>query len=107
MSPENPPELSVVKTCIKCGLDFECFDRWNMYADWCYYCFAEIPPKDRFPKTTPEEIVQLKARQEKTRQSLKQRALDKKNKVGKTAGKKKDDDDRPDEDSLIFNSPTE
>lgn len=100
------------RICSQCGFGFEDAipDRpdfvphaTNQYADWCDLCFCEAPLNSRFRTTTPQELIDMKLRQEQTRQSLKQRALDKKNRVGKTTRGKRDGDDVESfEDTLIF-----
>lgn len=110
MNPNIPQEPPIVIKCIKCGFDFACYNKYNSYFNWCDDCFCDTPIKERYPATTPQELVEITIRQEKTRQSLKQRALDKKNRVEKTAGKKKtsdnDDNQNSSEDFLIFNEPS-
>lgn len=106
------------KTCSQCGFGFEdtiqdCPDfvphSANQYADWCDLCFCELPLNSRFKRATPKDLEDMKERQEKTRESLKQRALDRKNKVGKTTTSKKGGDDLESSggDALIFDEPTD
>lgn len=102
------------RTCSQCGFGFEDTipDRpdfiphfSNQYADWCDECFCELPLNSRFKRVTPQDLEDMRLRQEQTRQSLKQRALDRKNRIGKTTTKKKggDDEDSGGGDALIFN----
>lgn len=84
--------------CVVCGFMFGRLDRLSEFMMWCDQCFVETDPKLRFKKTTPEDIAEMKARQEKTRQSLRQRAIDKKNKRGLTTGRKPTETNAPADD---------
>jgi len=75
------------------------------YWDWCDECFLNAPLSVRHKACTAEELAASQELQKKTRESLKQRAIDKKSRASDTKSKsekKKEDNDDLDID-LIFN----
>ena len=87
----------VVETelCSQCGFMFPKPNQNTLYfRDWCNNCIEEIeiPAQNRFPEATAEDLAEVKERHERTRQSLKQRALDRKNGIGRTTIQKTETD---------------
>jgi len=71
-------------------------DSRTAYWNWCDECFLNAPLTVRHKACTAEDLAASLALQKKTKEALKQRVIDKKNRVGKTTNskaKKKEDDD--------------
>lgn len=111
----------ILTECCKCKLLFKKYkkDSITEYSFWCDRCFVNSTPAQRYPKPTAEEMAEDKARQERTRLSLKQRKAEKKQQqkggTGKGKGKGKGESEErriapaPDNDTdfLIFNQSDE
>jgi len=91
----HPPLPCITRNCKLCGFMFSNNDSKTDYWNWCDECFLNAPLKVRHKVCTAEDLAASKEHQNKVRQLLKQRAIDKKNRVGKTtiAKPKKEDDD--------------
>jgi len=90
-----PPLPCVTRNCILCGFMFSNNDSRTDYWDWCDECFLNAPLTVRHKACTAEELAASLALQKKTREALKQRAIDKKSRASdtKSKSKKKEDDD--------------
>lgn len=98
-----PPLPCVTRNCILCGFMFSDNDSKTKYWTWCDECFLTAPLNMRHEVCTPEDLALSDEQQKKVRETLKQRAIDKKNRVGKTTiSKRKKEDDELDT-ALIFN----
>lgn len=97
-----PPLPCVTRNCGLCGFMFSNNDSKTEYWKWCDECFLTAPLNLRHKVCTPEDLAASQALQKKTREALKQRAIDKKNRVGKTTiSKRKKEEDELDS-TLIY-----
>jgi hypothetical protein len=78
-------------------------DSRTAYWNWCDECFLNAPLNVRHKDCTAEELAASLSLQKKTRESLKQRAIDKKNRVGKTTTAKVKKEDNDQDVHLIYN----
>jgi len=99
----HPPLPCITRHCILCGFMFSNNDSKTDYWDWCDECFLNAPLSVRHKACTAEDLAASLALQKKTREALKQRAIDKKNRASDSKSKRKKEEDEDMDMHLIYN----
>ena len=99
----HPPLPCIARNCLICKFMFSNNDSRTEYWSWCDECFLTAPLNLRHKACTAEELAASLALQKKTREALKQRAIDKKSRTSDIKSKRKQKEDEDLDMDLIYN----